>query len=103
LASPKVSPARAVGLTLDEGHAVLEGFEPAAAVFAAGPRLKHVYLHSNMGKTDDHLRLDRGIVDFGPVIQAMRQIGFAGHASIEIYAPDGEKEAALQASRKILE
>jgi fructoselysine 3-epimerase len=93
----------AVGLTLDVGHAVLEGFEPAAAVIAAGPRLKHVHLHSNMGKADDHLRLDRGNIDFGPVIQAMRQIGFAGHASLEIYAPAGEKEAALQASRKILE
>jgi len=101
LAEAVASPA--VGLTLDVGHAVLEGFEPAAAVFAAGPRLKHVHLHSNMGKADDHLRLDRGSIDFGPVIQAMRQIGFAGHASIEIYAPDGEKEAALQASRKILE
>ncbi|MGA2960645.1 MAG: sugar phosphate isomerase/epimerase family protein [Candidatus Korobacteraceae bacterium] len=93
----------AVGLTLDTGHAVLEGFDPAAAILAAGPRLKHVHLHSNMGKADDHLRLDRGIVDFGPVIRAMRQIGFAGHASIEIYAPDGEKEEALQASRKLLQ
>jgi sugar phosphate isomerase/epimerase len=93
----------AVGLTLDVGHAVLEGFEPAAAVLAAGSRLKHVHLHSNMGKADDHLRLDRGNVDFGPVMQALRQIGFAGHASIEIYAPEGEKEAALQASRKLLQ
>jgi sugar phosphate isomerase/epimerase len=93
----------AVGLTLDVGHAVLEGFDPAAAILAAGPRLKHVHLHSNMGKADDHLRLDRGVVDFGPVVQALRQIGFAGHASIEIYAPAGEKEAALQASRKLLQ
>jgi protein FrlC len=93
----------AVGLTLDVGHAVLEGFDPAAAVLAAGPRLKHVHLHSNLGKADDHMRLDRGIVDFGPVVKALRQIGFAGHASIEISAPAGEKEAALQASRKVLE
>jgi protein FrlC len=93
----------AVGLTLDVGHAVLEGFDPAAAVLAAGPRLKHVHLHSNLGKADDHLRLDRGTVDFRPVVQALRQIGFTGHASIEIYAPAGEKEAALQASRKLLE
>lgn len=93
----------AVGLTLDVGHAVLEGFDPAAAVNAAGARLKHVHLHSNMGKADDHLRLDRGTVDFGPVIRAMRKIGFAGHASIEIYAPAGEREAALQASRKVVE
>jgi sugar phosphate isomerase/epimerase len=93
----------AVGLTLDVGHAVLEGFDPAAAVNAARARLKHVHLHSNMGKADDHLRLDRGTVDFGPVIQAMRKIGFAGHASIEIYAPAGEREAALQASRKVVE
>lgn len=93
----------AVGLTLDVGHAVLEGFDPAAAVLAAGSQLKHVHLHSNMGKSDEHLRLDRGIVDFGPVIDALRLIGFAGHASIEIYAPVGEKEDALQASRKLLE
>ncbi len=93
----------AVGLTLDVGHAVLEGFEPAAAVLSAGPRLKHVHLHSNLGKADDHLRLDRGVVDFAPVVEALRRIGFAGHASIEIYAPDGEKEAALEASRKLLE
>lgn len=93
----------AVGLTLDVGHAVLEGFDPAAAVIAAGHQLKHVHLHSNMGTADDHLRLDQGSIDFGPVVQAMRQIGFAGHASIEIYAPEGEKDAALQASRTVLQ
>jgi len=60
-------------------------------------------LQKLVGKADDHLRLDRGTVDFGPVIQAMRKIGFAGHASIEIYAPVGEREAALQMSRRILE
>ena len=92
-----------VGLTLDVGHAVLEGFDPATAVIAAGSQLKHVHLHSNMGKADDHLRLDRGTINFGPVIKAMRKIGFAGHASIEIYAPVGEREAALQTSRKIVQ
>ena len=92
-----------VGLTLDVGHAVLEGFDPAAAVMAAGSQLKHVHLHSNMGKSDDHLRLDRGVVDFAPIVAALRQIEFVGHASIEIYAPYGEKEDALTASRKVLE
>jgi sugar phosphate isomerase/epimerase len=93
----------AVGLTLDVGHAVLQDFDPAAAVLAAGARLKHVHLHSNLGRSDDHLRLDRGIVDFAPVVQAIRRIGFAGHASIEIDAPAEEKQAALEASRRVLQ
>jgi sugar phosphate isomerase/epimerase len=93
----------AVGLTLDVGHAVLEGFDPAAAIMAAGPLLKHVHLHSNLGKLDDHLRLDCGIIDFAPVVEAIRKIGFTGHASIEIHAPAGEKEAAIQASRSVLQ
>lgn len=92
-----------VGLTLDVGHAALEGFDSAAAVRAAGSLLRHVHLHSNMGASDDHMRLDRGVISFAPVIRAMYEIGFDGHASIEIYAPEGEKKAALRASRKLLE
>lgn len=93
----------AVGLTLDVGHAVLEGFDPAAAIVAAGDRLKHMHLHSNLGSADDHLPLNQGVVDFAPVVEAIRRIGYAGHAAIEIAPPRAERTAAIQASRELLE
>jgi sugar phosphate isomerase/epimerase len=92
----------AVGLTLDVGHACLQGWDQTAAVTAAGKLLRHVHLHSNDGITDGHLRLDQGIVDIRAAVTAMQQSGFAGHASIEIYAAHN-KEAAMDVSRKIVE
>jgi sugar phosphate isomerase/epimerase len=96
LASPSV------GLTLDVGHAHLQGFCLHNAVLAAGPLLRHVHLHSNDGHTDRHLPLDQGVIDIAPAIKGLQEIGFAGHAAIEIYTAT-DKEAALLASRHLLE
>lgn len=92
----------AIGLALDVGHAYLQGWDPAVAVSMAGSILRHVHLHSNDGISDGHLRLDQGVVDVSPAIKAMQQIGYTGHASIEIYAAHN-KEEALEVSRKVIQ
>ena len=92
----------AVGLALDVGHATLQGFDLLAAIRAAGPRLKHLHLHSNSGRSDDHWRFDEGVVDFRPVVQGLKEIGFTGCASVEIYAPT-RREEALEASVRLFE
>lgn len=100
LATSIASPA--VGLTLDVGHAWLEGLPALDAIRAAGSLLKHTHLHSNSGKSDDHWRFDQGVVDFAPVVQGLKEINFTGHMSIEVYAKT-EKEQAMKASQALFE
>lgn len=91
----------AVKLTLDTGHAALQGFDLAAAVHAAGPLLVHLHLHNNNGQADDHLPLTEGHLDFAPLVQALQSSGFTGHGAIEIYTATHQEEALL-ASRDLL-
>jgi sugar phosphate isomerase/epimerase len=91
-----------VGLALDVGHAFLQGFDLLDTVKAAGPLLRHVHLHSNDGVTDGHLRLDQGVVNIGLAVEALKEVGYNGHASIEIYAAE-DKEEALMASFNMMQ
>jgi len=58
-----------VGLTLDVGHAHLNGCLPE---FLAGP-FCHMHLHDNNGKTDSHSPVGSGTIDFRPVLAAMKE------------------------------
>lgn len=91
----------AVKLTLDTGHAALQGFDLAAAARAAGPLLAHIHLHNNNGQTDDHLPLPEGRLDFAPLVTALRHMAFTGQAALEIYTAAQQEEALLH-SRDLL-
>jgi Sugar phosphate isomerases/epimerases len=71
------------GLTLDVGHAHLNGCLPQ---FLAGP-FCHLHLHDNNGKTDSHSPVGDGTIDFLPVLAAMRER--KATAVVEISTFDG--------------
>ena len=64
------------GLTLDTGHANLNGCLPA---FLETP-FRHMHLHDNNGRADSHSPVGSGTIDFRPVMAALRR----GHATAVI-------------------
>ncbi len=71
------------GLTLDVGHAHLNGCLPE---FLSGP-FCHLHLHDNNGKTDSHSPVGSGTIDFVPVLAAMKEK--KATAVIEVSTFDG--------------
>jgi sugar phosphate isomerase/epimerase len=80
-----------VGLHLDVGHSNLM-VEPNSAdelIAAYGPRLRHVHLHDNKGGTADlHLPLGTGTVDFPHYIRTLKNSGYDGTITLEVFTPD---------------
>lgn len=72
-----------VGITLDTGHAVLQGFAIDAAITAFGHNLTHVHLHNTQGGADDHLTLERGVIAFEPIFRQLVAGEYDGYLIIE--------------------
>ncbi|MBI3973425.1 MAG: sugar phosphate isomerase/epimerase [Chloroflexi bacterium] len=80
LASP------AVGFTLDSGHAVVAGQDPALLARRMGARLALTHLHDNHGTADTHRPAGRcgpngeedgaAAVDWPALIRALREVGY---------------------------
>jgi sugar phosphate isomerase/epimerase len=71
-----------VGMTLDLFHASIEEPDIAAAVRAAGPRLRHVHV------ADTNRRgLGRGHLDLRPVAAALCECRYAGAVVVEVMPP----------------
>lgn len=85
-----------LGLLLDTCHMNIDESswaEPFQQVMAAG-RLWHVHLADN-----NRLAPGRGLLDFGVILEALRQVGYAGYLSAEVLAqPDPDTAAQDVAS-----
>lgn len=69
------------GLTLDVGHAHLNGCLPA---FLAGP-FCHLHLQDNNGKSDSHSPVGEGTIDFKPVLAAMKEKKATGVVEVSTF------------------
>jgi sugar phosphate isomerase/epimerase len=80
-----------LGLHLDIGHANLQvPHNTTEEILAAhGRRLRHVHLHDNKGGNADlHLPLGTGTVDVCGSVRALRQCGYDGTITLEVFTPD---------------
>lgn len=76
-------------LQLDTFHMNIEEASIAGAVRRAGPRLAHVHLADSNRRAPGW-----GHLDFGPVVNALREVGYAGAIGLEIqFTPDFEAAA----------
>jgi sugar phosphate isomerase/epimerase len=76
---------------LDVGHAhmsraVGEPNRTADLLNAFGDRLAHVHVHDNLGLDDLHLPLGVGSVDWPEIARLLREAGYDGTVTIEIFA-----------------
>jgi sugar phosphate isomerase/epimerase len=79
----EIDPTHEVGICLDLGHANIEG-DVAEELLLALPRLDHIHVHDNDGRTDSHLCPGAGSIAWPQVVELLRSNGFTGHAALEL-------------------
>ncbi len=78
-------------LVLDIGHAFIgdrSGGRIAAFIDAFPERLIHVHASDNHGAYDEHLCIGHGNINFKPVIQRLKQIGYDETITLEVFDSD---------------
>ena len=89
-----------IGMTLDVGHASTadgEGLENHIAQFKK--RVKHVHLHDNDRRADQHLPLGAGKIDIARAVKDLKAF-YDGTITVEVHSQDREY---LKISREKLE
>jgi sugar phosphate isomerase/epimerase len=97
-----LEPLPELGLHLDIGHAnLMVGRNTTEEILTAhGKRLRHVHLHDNRGGHEDlHLPLGAGNLDLKQALRALKQCGYDGTITLEVFSPDRRH---LQYSRDLL-
>ncbi len=93
----------AAGFHLDVGHANMgaarrEDNRTGSLLAAFGERLAHVHLSDNFGLEDLHLPLGAGTVDWRAVVRLLKDTGWDGTVTLEIFSPE---RTHLDASRRL--
>lgn len=103
-----------LGVTLDIGHAYrgkktagVENPEQdlAKTIRHLGEKIFHVHLHDNHGEQDEHLVPGRGSINFGPMVKALKAIGYDGMIIVELFDPGNIIETGrigLEKTRELL-
>ncbi len=82
------------GICLDTGHLNLNDKDQRRFILTAGKRLHALHIADNEGERDQHMMpFGRGNVDFGEVVQALREVDYEGLFNLEI---PGERMAPLE-------
>lgn len=81
-----------LGLVLDVGHANLgtEGNAAPKMIERWADRLAHVHVSDNQGRDDQHLPIGAGLVDWRTVVRSLRQSGYEGTITLEVFSRDRE-------------
>jgi sugar phosphate isomerase/epimerase len=96
----------AVGLNFDIGHFYCVKDEPAPTVRRLAKYIRHVHLEDIAAtRVHHHLVPGEGAIDFKATLQALKEIGYKGWITIELYPyvddPDAAARTALERVRKI--
>jgi sugar phosphate isomerase/epimerase len=86
-----LDPLPELGLHLDLGHAnLLVPYNTTEEILGAyGARLQHVHIHDNKGgHADLHLPLGAGNIDWRRSLAALRQCGYDGTITLEVFTAD---------------
>jgi len=80
-----------IGVCLDVGHTVRLGLDPVKAIFECGERLLDMHLKDESKAVPESQTLvcGHGIIDFPPIIRALRKINYKGVVGFE-YEADGK-------------
>jgi len=92
-------PSRMLGLNLDVGHFFCVGEDVPRAVIHFGHRIKHIHVEDIAAdRKHYHLVPGEGAIDFKPILQAVRRIGYKGFVTVELYMhQDNPEEVAKTA------
>ncbi|NLX58077.1 MAG: sugar phosphate isomerase/epimerase [Phycisphaerae bacterium] len=75
-----------VGLNFDVGHFFCVGDDPAEAARKLAPWIRHVHIEDIApNREHKHLVPGRGAIDYAAVFRALRDIGYNGWVTVELY------------------
>jgi sugar phosphate isomerase/epimerase len=87
----------------DVAHAFIEnrmkGVEEYLDSFA--DRLAHIHIHDNHGKTDEHLPFGRGKIDFRKVVRLLKDRGYDGTVTFEVFTSNLDAARSRDVFRKL--
>jgi sugar phosphate isomerase/epimerase len=86
----------------DVGHGVVAGEDPAAAVRLLGGYVSNLHLEDIKGRTHKHLMFGEGDVDFRALFRALRETGYAGDVTMDLYPFKDEWQWAVKTSAGFL-
>ncbi len=73
-----------LGVCLDTSHANIQGLDIPQAIRQCGDRLWAVHISDNYGLQDDHLIPGYGVIEWGPVVAALREINYDRPFNLEV-------------------
>lgn len=71
---------------LDVGHANLFKRSPVKFIRRFHKKLKHIHLHDNKGKEDEHLAIGKGKINFKRIIKELKKVRYDGTITLEIFS-----------------
>jgi sugar phosphate isomerase/epimerase len=81
----------ALKMTLDIGHANI-GSKGGGRAFGFikrfHDRIEHIHVSDNFGRSDDHLPVGTGTVDFPKIIKAIKGMGYDKTITLEVFSRD---------------
>jgi sugar phosphate isomerase/epimerase len=92
-----------VGLNFDIGHMYCVKDDPSMAIRQLARHLRHVHLEDiAASRVHHHLVPGEGAINFPPILQALREIGYDGWVTIELYPYiENPDQAARTAHQRI--
>lgn len=85
-----------IGFHLDIAHAQVRGNRTHEFLTAFADRLVHVHLSDNSGRSDDHLPLGAGRLDWKRLVRALKRTGYDGTITLEVFSDDPDYLLASQ-------
>lgn len=73
------------GICWDTGHASLMKIDQAGALRKLGKRLKALHINDNRSEYDDHIAPYFGLIQWDPILQALKDIEYEGDFTFEIH------------------
>ncbi|MDR6988497.1 sugar phosphate isomerase/epimerase [Paenarthrobacter nitroguajacolicus] len=94
-----------VGIVMDFSHIVASGGDPVDFVDRFAPQLRHVHLRDAVPATETgpgniNLSIGKGKADFAAGLAALRDVGYAGHFSLELETRDVSHDERPAAAAK---
>jgi len=92
-----------LALNFDIGHFYCVGVDPADAMRRLAPYIRHVHLEDIApSREHKHLVPGRGAIDFDAVFTALRDVGYDGWATVELYPYEAQAREVAQEAFQFL-
>jgi len=90
-----------LGLNFDIGHFYCVKDDPAATVHKLAPLIRHVHLEDIAAtRVHHHLVPGEGVIDFAATLAALKDVGYGGWVTIELYTCHDDPDTAARTARE---